>query len=191
MIWKVAVTVASAQRSHHRTASLPVTTYALAFCVRRCPTWRACQPLQRRSEDELLDKLCEGGYDAIVYNPSGFQVSGLPDSGFRDAPPTAGVSSAAADPDAVVQAEGGEGNGSRQRFLRDGYQKRDGRGRAIEYGLARAGCPVVFVSPRDGTAPGTRMPAGKLGGGAISGFSGVVSYRLAMVAVASVLDDRR
>lgn len=72
--------------------------------------------------------------------------------------------------------------------MRNGFQKQGGNGRAIEYGLARARCPVVIVSPRDCVAPEARGP-GQLGQGAISGFSGVVSYRLAMAAVASVLSE--
>lgn len=151
----------------------------------------------RRSEEELLDKLCEGEYDAIVYNPSGFR--------FRDAGGFAEVSNTspvltAIDADALVQAEGDEGalrgrqptrRDSRQHGVRgDVFEKHGGSGRLIEYGLAHARCPVVTVSPRDDAAPETRA-LGQLGRGAISGFSGAVSYRLAMMAVASVLKDHR
>lgn len=140
----------------------------------------------------MLDKLCEGGYDAVVYNPSGFQHSGAGVSAVTTPlHPAEGLPSTATDPDVVVQAEGGEGDDTRERFLRDGGRKQGGHGRMVEYGLARARCPVVIVSPRDGAAPDAHVPAGQLGGGAISGFSGVVSYRLAMVAVASVLGDHR
>lgn len=154
-----------------------------------------------RSEDELLDKLCEGGYDAIVYNPSGFRHAGLGYStATAPAHPAQALPSTAIGANVVVQPEGGKGalrgrqlmrSDSRHRHLwRDDFQEKSGPGRAIEYGLARARCPVVIVAPRDGTAPETRVP-GQLGTGVISGFSGVVSYRLAMVAAASVLDEHR
>lgn len=104
------------------------------------------------------------------------------------------IPSTAKDSDVAIQLEGSpgtlRGRKQHQPLLWNDFQKQDGPGRAIEYGLTRARCPVVIVSPRDGMTPETRV-TGQLRTGAISGFSGVLSYRLAMVAVAGVLDDHR
>lgn len=180
------------------------------------------------SEDKLLDELCEGGYDAIVYNPSGFgnQAPGTLVTAattlINEAESNA--SSAAGGPYAVADAEQDESY-SQLRQMQDPLRQQEaedwrhharddlpGRQRSrqrsegsiLEYALVRARCPFVVITPRDDVIPGPGRPASSpdssLGSagysgpsdqvgdrGRISGFSGAVSYRLAMHAVASML----
>ncbi|CAM9589976.1 unnamed protein product [Ectocarpus fasciculatus] len=163
-------------------------------------------------EDELLDRLCEGGYDAVVYNPAGFSNQGL-----RAVVPTAAPihrtmtdASAASNnsgtavhtepaDDGFPQSQESQVDYPRQKMWDDNVPREIGSGSALEYGLERAGCPVVMISPgRDGNLgknmlpPNSRGPDVERGAeGTIAGFSGAVSYRLAMTAVSSVLEGSR
>ncbi|CAM9341251.1 unnamed protein product [Ectocarpus sp. 4 AP-2014] len=169
-------------------------------------------------EDELLDRLCEGGYDAVVYNPAGFSNQGL-----RAVVPTAApihrtmtdASPASINSGTAVHTEPADDGfpqpqqprvaDPRHKTWDDNVPRQSGSGSALEYGLERAGCPVVIISPgRDGNLganmlpPTSRGPDVDLGcrsergsEGIIAGFSGAVSYRLAMAAVSSVLDGFR
>ncbi|CAM9698516.1 unnamed protein product [Scytosiphon promiscuus] len=93
-----------------------------------------------------------------------------------------------------------------QRRKRGDEAPRLGNGSILMYGLARARCPVVVVVPGDETTTWRRGPAtcpqassgSDIGSsqssqlrdrGTISGLSGATSYRLAMDAVASMLDE--
>lgn len=172
-------------------------------------------------EDELLDRLCEGGYDAVVYNPSGFS-----DQGSRAVVPTAApnhrtmteasrtsnnsgtaVHTELAD-DGFPQPQQSRVDYPRQKLWHDDVPRQSGNGSALEYGLERTGCPVVIISPgRDGNLGANILPPTSRGRdvervlhgyrlergaeGIIAGFSGAVSYRLAMAAVSSVLDGSR
>ncbi|CAN0174961.1 unnamed protein product [Ectocarpus sp. 6 AP-2014] len=169
-------------------------------------------------EDELLDRLCEGGYDAVVYNPSGFSNQGLravvPTAAHihrttTDASPASNNSGTAvhtepAD-DGFPQPQQSRVDNPRQKTWDDNVPRHNGSGSALEYGLERAGCPVVIISPgRDGNLGANMLPSTSRGPdvdlgcrsergaeGIIAGFSGAVSYRLAMAAVWSVLDGSR
>ncbi|CAM9722272.1 unnamed protein product [Ectocarpus sp. 12 AP-2014] len=171
-----------------------------------------------RREDELLDRLCEGGYDAVVYNPSGFSNQGLrvvvPTAAsthqkMTDASPASNISGTAvhtepAD-DGFPQPQQSRVDDPRQKTLDNNVPRHSGGGSALEYGLKRAGCPVVIISPgRDGNLGANMLPSTSRGPdvdhgcrsergaeGIIAGFSGAVSYRLAMAAVSSVLDGSR
>lgn len=160
----------------------------------------------------MLDRLCEGGYDAIVYNPSGFGGRG---SGIEVTTTTAPVHQVSDHPlttatgsDVATDAEQDGDTLRRQQLTRDRFERQNSGGCAIEYGLSRARCPVVIIAPgyddRAGLGihglmrgPGTSMGPSfgghgqsRLGeAGTIAGFSGAVSYKLAIMAVASVLNE--
>ncbi|CAB1112969.1 unnamed protein product [Ectocarpus sp. CCAP 1310/34] len=169
-------------------------------------------------EDELLDRLCEGGYDAVVYNPSGFSNQGLrvvvPTAApthqmMTDASPASNSSGNAAhtEPaeDGFPQSQQSRVDDPRHKTWHDNVPRHSGSGSALEYGLERAGCPVVIISPgRDGNLGANMLQSTSRGPdvdlgcrsergaeGIIAGFSGAVSYRLAMAAVSSVLDGFR
>lgn len=116
--------------------------------------------------------------------------------------------STATDSDVATRPEQDRNASRRHQLMRDNFRRQDGGGCAIEYGLSRARCPVVIVSPGDDYFAGLGMhgPIGRPGTGlgpsfgghgqgrsgeakTIAGFSGAVSYRLAMMAVASVADE--
>ncbi len=146
-----------------------------------------------RSEDELLDQLCEGGYDAIVYNPSGFGYGRdriVPASNAVDPVAEYLLASKAA----TSRTEGDElplELRQQQRMQNEFQQHGDSSGSVIEYGIAHAGCPVVILSPRSKSYGAHPHELGHLNEGTIAGFSGVVSYRLAIMAVASMLNEIR
>lgn len=132
------------------------------------------------SEDELLDQLSERKYDAIVYNPSGFGY------GRAGIVPTNPVH-----PMNEKQLAANTATNLSERDKTPFELQQGDSGRVIEYGLARASCPVVVISPRWKLAGARACELGRSNHGTISGFSGVVSYRLAMTAVASMLDEIR
>lgn len=116
--------------------------------------------------------------------------------------------STATDSDVAARPEPDRNTPRRQQLMRDSFLRQNGGGCAIEYGLSRARCPVVIISPGDDCYTGLGMhgPIGRPGtgmgpsfgghiqgrsgeAGTIAGFSGAVSYRLAMMAVASMVDE--
>lgn len=154
-----------------------------------------CVAHQRR-EHVLLDRLSRGDYDAIVYNPAG---SGLESAKRSVHSACQGRKSGA---DNVDRPSYGEPKSPRQpaEHAEAVVSITDAHYSALEYGLARAVCPVVRVMPRDAREEGlarpgtarsfpTPCPSFPQAGGVIAGFSGAGSYRLAMAAVGSLLDD--
>lgn len=122
-------------------------------------------------EAELLDQLCGDRYNAIIYNAAGF---GSHIIGGRE------------DGDGTQECE------TASSFSLSGNRTHV-RPSALEYALDHVGCPVVRIFPqRDTTWSAGRMHRDlpiqrgrtrKQPRGIISGFSGAVSYRLALASI--------
>lgn len=151
----------------------------------RSLSYPLCCRMPRHSAHELLDHLCAGKYDAVIYNPAGFGAEVVSSDAYCMNP------SSSSDP-AHSRVD------TRQPSLNEPVWGRgralDGR-RALEYGLIRAGCPIVSLSPRDvhlegvldGSSSGRPL---NQAAGYIAGFSGAVSYRLAIAAVADMFESQ-
>jgi len=113
-----------------------------------------------------------------VYNPSGFGY------GRAAVVPADAVPPNTENPMTANAAIHRTGRGQQQRM-------RDDSGSVIEYGLAHASCPVVVIFPRCKSSGARALDVGHSNQAAIAGFSGVVSYRLAVMAVASILNEIR
>lgn len=174
-------------------AFLRVSTHPYDFQYERLCAYNVASGWRR--EDELLEQLCSGNYDAIVYNPAGFREPGFASS-------TCLTSDARASSDEVDPQQR---DSSQQQQMDFAALHCLANRSALEYGLRRARCPVVRIFPRDnirfetngfpvertaiGTGSGNGEHYGVEAGGSIAGFSGVDSYRLAIAAVASMLDE--
>lgn len=163
------------------------------------------------SETDLLDRICGDDYDAIVYNPAGFGGDSLCSTGTT----VASVASAATT--GSVGCDGMRMSIQQPFPLHHGGRDTDMHGveglgvlprlHAVEYAIARARCPVIRIVPREsysqvgdaarsirgGNHHGFVIPESSLQGecGVIAGFSGTVSYTLAMAAVARLLEESR
>ena len=142
------------------------------------------------SEHELLDELCAGDYDAVIYNPAGFSAEFVGSASRRYLGSPRDPAHSQLDILQPPQPEPARGQGLDDRS-------------ALEYGLIRAGCPVITLAPRDAYL-GRRVSRGFRSiedgvsglpldhtGGHIAGFSGSISYRLAIAAVAELLESER
>lgn len=154
-----------------------------------------------RREDKLLDQLCTGEYDAIVYNPAGSRNT------ISAAPPLRGLHNTNKGGAEAMHDATWSQHDDTPRSPTTGHDQghrvaHERTNSALSYALARTGCPVIEVRPHDALS-GTRGVVRSKGRathdgsdsndqrrGVISGFSGVTSYKLAMAAVASTLEER-
>lgn len=145
-----------------------------------------CHVLCIHREADILGQLARDRYDAIIYNPAAW---GLHQSTCR----LCDNSTAAGGVPALTR--------QRHKEYTHMYAGREGgtSNGTLEYAIRRARCPVVLVFPRDcqleeknsscvkavdnqRNAEGSSM-------GLISGFSGVSCYKLAITAVADMLQE--
>lgn len=137
-----------------------------------------------------MDGICNGRHDAIVYNPAGiYSLGATRNSPRRNSNMDAANVAISPNPET-------EGRPEMQRVENTCLDDQS----ALQYALARAGCPVVTILPVDvhgresqkrstGNADSADeqrylCPPGRV----IAGFKGASSYSLAIAAVASLLE---